>query len=133
MRKRKTLIVTVGCCMLIFFFIIAYWTVLPRTGTIDIPGEGVYTGQLRGMTFHGYGTYISYEVEGNSYEGQWKNGLFHGQGTLTFANGYGITGEFRDGDPTGTVVLLFPDGHTREAEVGECQDPDHHSDCSHDH
>lgn len=65
-------------------------------------GEGIYTGQLKGMTFHGYGTYVSYEIGGVSYEGEWKDGVFHGQGMMTFANGATLSGEFK-------IVNLFID------------------------
>jgi hypothetical protein len=52
-------------CLLTFISVVAYWTVIPRHGTLEIPGEGVYTGQLRGHTFHGYGTYINYSYQRN--------------------------------------------------------------------
>jgi len=65
---RKPLIIAVGVCLLIFICVVAYWTILPRTGTLDLPGEGIYTGQLRSMSFHGYGTYKSYGV-GGAYSG----------------------------------------------------------------
>ena len=70
----------IGICFLIFILFIAYWTIIPRHGTIEFAGEGIYNGNLRGMTFHGYGTWISYELKGTSYEGEWKDGYFHGEG-----------------------------------------------------
>ena len=66
---RKPFIVAFAACLLIFICVIAYWTILLRTAILDIPGEGIYTGQLRGMTFNDYGTYESYVVGCTSYEG----------------------------------------------------------------
>ena len=123
----------IGLCLLTYFLIIAHWTILPRHDTVDIPGEGIYTGQLRGMTFHGYGTYKSYAVSGASYEGQWKDGIFHGMGTLAFANGYQLIGEFVDGSIQGNGTMICPEGHAREVDFYENKNLDHHTDCDHEH
>ena len=133
MRKLKPLYIVVGSCLTIFFLVIAYWTILPRTGTVEIPGEGIYTGQLRGMTFHGHGTYESYVVGGTSYEGEWENGVFHGQGTLTFANGSKLVGEFKDGNIHGIGKTICPEGHVSEVDFGEAKQVDSYSGCGHDH
>ncbi len=140
MKNRKTFFIIIGICLLTFISLVAYWTVLPRTATIEIPGEGIYTGQLRGMTFHGSGKYVSYVVGGTSYEGEWENGVFHGQGTLTFANGSQLAGEFKDGSIYGTGITICADGHESTVDFGEpvlgesCSGCGHdHSDCGHDH
>ena len=121
MRIRKRLLLAIILCIAVFIMLIAYWTVLPRQGTVEIPGQGIYTGQLRGNTFHGYGRYVSYAVGGVSYEGEWKDGVFHGQGTMTFANGATLSGEFKDGEPHGTMTMTDPAGNvqTVEYEHGE--------------
>ncbi len=133
MKNNKTLFTAIGISLLAFISLTAYWTVLPRTATLDIPGEGIYTGQLRGMTFHGYGTYESYAVGGTSYEGEWKNGVFHGQGTLNFANGSKLVGEFVDGSISGIGQTICPDGHVTEVNFGEGTQVDGCSGCDHDH
>lgn len=118
-ESRKSLVLVILTIFVGFFIIIAFWTVLPRQGTLEIPGEGMYTGQLKGKTFHGYGTFVSYEIEGISYEGEWKDGVFQGQGTITYNNGSKLTGEFKNGSPNGKVKIVFPDGHTGEVEFCE--------------
>ena len=133
MRKLKPFYLVIGSCFIIFLLVIAFWTILPRTGTVDIPGEGVYIGQLRGTTFHGYGNYASYAVGGTSYEGYWKDGVFHGQGTLTFANGSKLTGEFVDGRISGIGQSICPEGHITEVDFGEGAIVDAHQGCDHNH
>ena len=133
MRKLKPFYLVVGSCLIIFFLVIAYWTIIPRNATVEIPGEGVYTGQLRGMTFHGYGTYESYVVGGTSYEGEWRNGVFHGQGTLTFANDSKLVGEFVDGSIHGIGQTICPEGHVTEIDFGEGTKVEGCSGCDHDH
>ncbi len=133
MKNRKILFIIIGLCLLTFLSLVAYWTILPRTATLEIPGEGIYTGQLRGMTFHGYGKYESYVVGGTSYEGEWENGVFHGQGTLTFANGSKLVGEFKDGNIQGIGKTICPEGHITEADFGEPIQGGSCSGCGHDH
>ena len=118
---RKRLLFTVLASLVIFLLVIAYWTIIPRQGTVEIPGQGIYTGQLIGNTFHGYGSYVSYAADGASYEGEWRDGVFHGQGTMTFSNGATLSGEFKDGEPHGTMTMTSPDGNaqTVEYEHGE--------------
>ncbi len=119
MKTATKYIIFTAIMLFIALGLISYWTILPRTGTVEIQGSGVYTGQLRGMTFHGYGTYISYTVGGVSYEGEWDNGVFHGQGTLTFANGSKLVGEFKNGVIQGIGESICPDGHITEYDFGE--------------
>jgi len=133
MRKRKPFIIAVGVCLLIYICVIAYWTILPRTATLDIPGEGIYTGQLRGMTFHGYGTYESYVVGSTSYEGEWRGGVFHGQGTLSFANGSKLSGNFVEGTLRGAVDVICPEGHIRVVDIDNLVISDIPHECDNDH
>jgi hypothetical protein len=130
MKKRKMYFLSICICLLTFISVVAYWTVIPRHGTLEIPGEGVYTGQLRGHTFHGYGTYTNYAISGTSYEGEWKNGIFHGQGVLTFANGSQLSGEFVNGNLQGKALSICPDGRSHEIYFAEHE---HSADCGHDH
>ena len=140
MPNRFRFIILIIIPIIIFGMLVLYWTVLPRQGTIEILGEGVYAGQLKGMIFHGYGTYESYTVGGTSYEGEWKDGAYHGQGTLTFANGSKIVGQFKNGSLYGEGVTICADGHERTVDFGEpvhsdvCSGCGHdHSECDHDH
>jgi hypothetical protein len=119
---------------------IAYWTVIPRTGTVEIPGEGIYVGELRGMTFHGYGRWTSYELKNTSYEGQWEKGLYHGSGTLTFSDGSQIVGQFDQGYLTGEGISISAKGEVKQVDFDEinflqsCLSYDHdHLTCDHDH
>ncbi len=133
MTKRPIFIIAICIPIAVFIVIVSYWTILPRTGTIDIPGEGTYTGQLRGMSFNGYGTYISHEMGGVSYEGEWKNGIFNGQGTLSFADGSKLSGDFVDGIIHGIGHTICPDGHVTEVDFGKGTIIDNHQGCDHDH
>ncbi len=140
LKNKKLLFTIIGITCILFFSVLAYWTVIPRHGTLDIPGEGIYSGQLRGHTFHGYGTYTSYVVGGTSYEGEWKDGVFHGHGTLTYANGSQVICQFKDGFLYGEGIAICADGHERTVDFGEplhaesCSGCGHdHSDCDHDH
>jgi hypothetical protein len=132
MKNRKYFYTIICVCIIMFIIVIAYWTILPRTATLDIPGEGIYTGQLRGTIFHGYGKYESYAVGGTSYEGEWQDGVFHGQGTLTFANGSKLVGNFVDGSIQGIGQSICPDGHITEIDLGEGTVIDNHQGCDHD-
>ena len=133
MKIRKRLYIAIGICLIAFSLVVAYWTVLPRQGTVEIPGEGVYTGDLRGMTFHGYGTYESYVVGGTSYEGEWKDGVYHGQGTLTFANGSQVKGQFKNGSLYGEGLTICAEGHESTVDFGEPVETEGCSGCDHDH
>ncbi len=128
---KKKVYFVIGLCFAVFIGVISYWTVLPRTGTLEFPGEGVYAGQLRGQTFHGQGTWIT--NFGVTYTGEFKNGSFHGIGTLTFANGSSYTGGFKGGRMHGHGVMTFSDGHTHEGYWDADQFLGDHHDCDHDH
>jgi hypothetical protein len=134
--KKWNVLYVIAFAFVIFFYLIASWTILPRRGHISIPGEGVYSGQLRGKTFHGQGTWLN--EFGVTYTGEFKNGVFHGQGTMAFANGSTYEGEFKDGFMHGHGVMTFPDGRKQEGEWDSDQfqggyitcDHDYHDDCN---
>ncbi len=94
--------------VLMFLLTVLFWLYYPTEKTIIIPGEGTYNGQLRGSTFHGYGTWDSYS--GVSYEGDFRRGLFDGYGILTFSNGSQYIGYFEEGYYHGEGELVFTDG-----------------------
>ena len=131
MKSRAFLYTSLAISVTIFGYYITSITILPSTGTIEISGEGVYTGELKGRTFHGQGTWTS-EL-GPVYEGQFKDGAFHGQGTMTFPNGSRYIGEFKDGYMHGQGKMVFPDGHVHEGVWDSDQFQGDHSDCGHDH
>ncbi len=94
---------------IIFIIILLFY---PRHGTVEVPGGGVYTGQLKGYTFHGQGTW---EAEiGTIYKGEFKNGSFHGFGIMTYPNGAQYIGEFFKGMLHGQGKMIFPDGKVME-------------------
>lgn len=92
---QKKVYYALAFCFVLAAAFLTYQLFAPQAGTVEILGEGVYTGQLRNGVFHGRGTWVS--ESGLSYSGQFKNGLYHGTGTLTFADGYAYTGEFEQG------------------------------------
>ena len=52
---------------------------------------------LREEYGNGFGKYKY--IDGDSYEGEWKDGKFHGKGTKTFLNGEKYVGEFKGNEP----------------------------------
>ena len=57
---------------------------------------------LREEYGNGFGKYKY--IDGDSYEGEWKDGKFHGQGTKTFLNGEKYVGEFKENEPWNITV-----------------------------
>jgi putative inorganic carbon (HCO3(-)) transporter len=110
---RSRLILTVACtAILIFIAFLLIWFFYPREGTVYVPGQGVYSGQLRGQTFHGNGRWVS--ETGVVYEGQFKHGLFDGYGELIYPNGARYTGCFREGYFHGEGKMVSSTGEYRE-------------------
>ena len=89
--------------------LVVYHEQLPRHGTLEFP-DGVDTGQLFRMRPHGYGTFTSTSPQTPSYQGRWSNGVYHGRGTLTYANGKQMTGNFWQGVPDGMFHVTEADG-----------------------
>ena len=52
---------------------------------------------LREEYGNGFGKYKY--LDGDSYEGEWKDGKYHGKGTKTFLNGEKYVGEFKENEP----------------------------------
>ena len=70
---------------------------------------------------HGRGTMT--HVNGDKYEGEFKNGMHHGKGTYTWGSGPNkgdrYVGEFKDGNWNGKGTYTFKDGRKL---VGEWKD-----------
>jgi len=97
-----------------FILMILFWFFYPSHGTVQITGSGEYTGQLRGSTYHGEGTWVS--DYGAVYEGEFKHGQFDGFGVLSFPDGSEYVGEFKRGHFHGEGKLITPDGEVIEGE-----------------
>jgi hypothetical protein len=83
---------------------------------IDVNGNG-YDGQFKDGKMHGQGE--SSLASGNKYVGEYKHGLFSGQGIYTTANGGKYVGEFKENKPNGQGTLTYANG---DEHVGEFQD-----------
>ncbi len=130
MKTRPSSMVFFSVVALIIIFLILYWTVFTTTKTINIPGEGTYTGQMKNGQFHGVGTWDS--EMGCTYTGEFNEGKYDGQGTLTFANGATYHGGFKEGYMHGHGVMTFTDGSTHEGEWDGNQLRTEHE-CDHGH
>ena len=53
---------------------------------------------------------ITFKFNGNSYEGEWKDGKMHGKGTYKSADGYSYEGEYKYGWRNGKGISKYPDG-----------------------
>ncbi len=90
-----------------------------------VDGEGVfvfvdgdrYEGDFKDGRFNGRGKYRT--VDGDTYEGEFKDDAFSGFGTYTYVDGRKYTGEFKDDEFNGHGTLSFPNG---EKYVGEFED-----------
>jgi len=85
----------------------------PSYGTVSFPGEGKYTGEFRGNTFHGQGTFES-TVTGVIYTGDFRYGQFDGEGKMTFYNGSFYEGGFSKGFMNGEGRMHLSDGREIE-------------------
>lgn len=66
----------------------------------------------------GHGCYeINSIPHGFTYEGQFSNGKFEGEGSLKFANGTEIRGNFTKNLPNGTVEIRYSDGSTYKGDL----------------
>ena len=85
-----------------------------------MPGGQTYVGQLNDSGLpHGKGMMTS--PDGNSYDGDWKDGKKHGKGVFTFGEGSQWKGDKYDGDyvddkKTGKGVYTFADGRKYRSE-----------------
>ena len=72
---------------------------------------------LREEYGEGFGKYTY--LDGEKYEGEWKNGKWDGQGTFTSPDGEKYVGKFKDGECHGQGTFSSKDG---EKFVGEWKD-----------
>ncbi|MGV3079771.1 hypothetical protein ACEE44_06165 [Streptococcus sp. 32226D021BW] len=66
-------------------------------------GKLQYNGYVVASKMNGQGQ-LTFE-NGDSYQGQFKNGIFHGQGTYKSASGWVYVGEFKNGYADGKGKL----------------------------
>ncbi|HFI0351485.1 TPA: hypothetical protein ACGO0Y_002141 [Streptococcus suis] len=66
-------------------------------------GKLQYNGYVVASKMNGQGK-LTFE-NGDSYQGQFKNGIFHGKGTYTSASGWTYVGEFKNGYADGQGKL----------------------------
>jgi hypothetical protein len=77
---------------------------------LKMPGRGIYTGPvINGIAEARFSN-------GDSYQGEWKNGKPDGVGTMTYMLGGSYAGEWKDGQRDGKGVMTFA-GSGRHAEV----------------
>jgi tetratricopeptide (TPR) repeat protein len=76
-------------------------------GSITVPGEYRYEGQLQNSVEEGQGIVT---FENNTYKGSWKDGYYDGSGTFTLANGNRYQGQHVKGKCSGKGVFTFADG-----------------------
>ena len=88
--------------------------------------EGEYKvwheGQLRMLTFHGYGVYRY--PSGARYEGDWVDGEEHGYGVLIYANGARYEGNWVGGEQHGYGVYVYSNGDRYEGNWVDGEPPD---------
>ena len=87
-----------------------------------ISGDGnTYNGEWRDGLPHGQG---SFTIDGDlSYTGQFQNGYPNGQGTIRWTNGDTQFGEFKDGLPNGQGTFINANGNKY---VGEWKNDKYH-------
>jgi hypothetical protein len=75
----------------------------------DVGGEK-YSGEFRNGKFHGYGTYNW--TNGDKYSGKWKDNEREGQGVLTWASGAKYSGEWVNNRMQGQCVYTNSNNNT---------------------
>jgi hypothetical protein len=73
-----------------------------------------YEGEYKNGLPHGNGTYTL--ANGSKYVGEFKNGLSEGKGTATYTDGGKYVGEFKNGTPHGQGTATYANG---EKYIGE--------------
>jgi len=79
----------------------------------------VYNGELKksaamGYIGHGKGRWT--HPDGDSYDGDWKDGKKDGRGAYKFADGSSYEGEFKDNQREGRGVFKWSDGRVYDGE-----------------
>jgi len=105
---RKKIAYALIAILFLFFCSYVVLNIYNRYDVIEIKGEGTYSGQLRGSTFHGQGIWES--TNGSVYIGNFKYGSFDGYGTLEYLNGSKYEGEFKEGFFHGLGKITAADG-----------------------
>ncbi|CAM9299362.1 unnamed protein product [Ascophyllum nodosum] len=105
-------------------------------GKMTYPNGDVYTGEWKGSTMDGEGTYV-YKASNDIYSGTWVANKKHGdgmyqfgadestlhgtwvdgtitEGKLVFKDGTVYTGRFEEGRPIGEGAFVFPSGIAQE-------------------
>jgi hypothetical protein len=99
---------------------INYFKEIEDNASINSNGEPVlkqYKGQWRASDMNiweGFGI-IKFH-DGNTYEGQTKNGLYNGRGRMTHANGDIYQGSWKDGKANGFGVFIDVNGNMYKGE-----------------
>lgn len=79
-----------------------------RTAHKSVNGE-IYEGQFKNGLRDGLGTCVY--TNGDMYEGEWKDGIVHGKGLITDKNGnFVCDGEFHEGRLNGKATFQHADG-----------------------
>lgn len=93
-----TILLIVICALSVFTSRIGYkQTITFNDGTLK------YNGSLVAHKMNGKGTLVF--ENGDTYEGEFKNGIFHGRGTYTSASGWKYVGQFKNGYADGQGKL----------------------------
>jgi len=74
-----------------------------------------YDGEWKDGKPHGQGIKDFFE-SGAQYNGEWKDGKYHGQGTYTFSNCDQYDGEWKDGKQHGHGIYTFSNGSQIDGE-----------------
>jgi len=111
--KRHLFMVTI-IGLLIFVLGFSYIYFYPSYRTVVVQGSsgGTYTGQFRGISYHGQGTWEA--NTGITYTGSFRYGEFAGFGEMLFPNGSRYCGEFKNGRFHGQGKIIAKDGSVTE-------------------
>jgi len=74
-----------------------------------------YVGDLKNELPDGKGI-MTYEEDGSTYDGEWKEGQRYGNGTLTYEDGAKYEGEWKDGEMDGTGIFTWSNGDKYEGD-----------------
>ena len=79
-------------------------------GTYTWANGDTYQGEWKNGKMDGQGTHT--DADGANYQGEWKNDLKEGQGTYTWANGDTYQGQYKNGLQDGQGTYTFANGDT---------------------